>query len=71
MFAVSTGMTPQSALLTWLGKRRIGVEEIALWTILGVAALVGTLIAGNATYERMHRRRAQALGKRKKPKIQL
>ena len=48
-----------------------GVEEIALWTVLGVTALVGTLVAGSAAYDRMHRRRAHALGKRKKPKIQL
>ena len=71
MFAVSTSMMPKPALLAWSCKRRTGVEEIALWTVLGVTALVGTLVAGSAAYERMHRRRAHALGKRKKPKIQL
>jgi hypothetical protein len=36
-----------------------------------MTALVGALIAGTSAYERLHRRRAKALGRRKKPKIQL
>lgn len=47
------------------------MEEIALWAVLGVTALVGILIAGTSIYERLHHRRAQALGRRKKQRIQL
>ncbi len=47
------------------------MDEIASWAVLGVTALVGALIAGTSLYERRHRRRAEALGKRKKQRIQL
>ena len=42
------------------------MEELALWAIVGVAALVGTLIAGTSIHEWLRHRRAQALGRRKK-----
>jgi len=71
MFAVSTGMTGRAALLAKADRGRTGVEEAALWGVLGVTALVGMVIAGASAYERLHRRRAEALGRRKKQRIQL
>lgn len=71
MFAVNTGLTGRISLLAKAHRGRSGVEEIALWAVLGVTALVAALIAGVSLHERLHHRRAEALGRRKKQRLQL
>jgi hypothetical protein len=53
------------------GTGRSGVEEAALWAVLGVTAFVGVLIGGTYVHEWLHYRRAAALGRRKKQRLQL
>lgn len=47
------------------------MEEAAAWAILGVTALIGALLTGTFIHERLHYRRAAALGRRKKQRLQL
>ena len=47
------------------------MEEAAAWAILGITALVGALLTGSFIQERLHYRRAAALGRRKKQRLQL
>ena len=47
------------------------MEEAALWAVLGVTALVGVLIGGSYVHEWLYYRRAAALGRRKKERLQL
>ena len=47
------------------------MEEAALWAVLGMTAFVGALVGGSYLYEWLHYRRAAALGRRKKQRLQL
>jgi hypothetical protein len=47
------------------------VEEAATWAVLGLTAFVGALIGGSYVHEWLHNRRAAALGRRKKQRLQL
>jgi putative exporter of polyketide antibiotics len=47
------------------------VEELAFWSVVIVLAAIALVILGVAFFERRHRRRIEALGKRRKDRIQL
>ena len=71
MFDVIKHLTCRAGLLASAQQGRSGVEEAALWAVLGVTALVGVLIGGTYVHEWLHYRRANALGRRKKQRLQL
>jgi hypothetical protein len=47
------------------------VEEVAIGIILAFVAVIAVLIAGVALFERRHRKRVEALGRRRKDRIRL
>ena len=47
------------------------MDEAVTWAVLGVTVLVGVLIGGSFVHEWLHYRRAAALGRRKKQRLQL
>ncbi len=47
------------------------LEELVLWLVVFLIAVIGAIVIGIGAYERRHRKRVEALGKRRKDRIQL